>query len=374
MKTRYLTLTAALLISAGAAVAHGDEDHGQAQTPALKPVAGAHESVAAQRLADGSLFIPKTVQHQLGLRTVLSAIAAVPATLALNGKIIADPNSAGRVQASQPGRVEAARQGLPVLGQKVKQGQLLAYLRPLAGSIERGNSQAQLAEIEAQQAIAERKLQRYQQLEGALPQASIEAARLELDALRKRRDAVGASLHAPDALLAPVSGIISAAYAVTGQVVDSKEILFEVVDPDRLAVEALAYEPALATGIASASAAIAGGNLELDFVGAGRQLREQALPLLFRIQPGHAAVAVGQSVKLIAKTSRSTKGAAVPLAALVKQGAGETAVWIHTEAERFVLRKVKTEALDAVTVVITAGVADGERVVTAGASLLAQVR
>jgi hypothetical protein len=370
----------------GSASAHGDEDHSQDQKPvAAKSAVAANasvqgdamERVGAQRLADGSVLVPKVVQRQLGLRTVLAEVKDLATTVEFNGRIVADANAGGRVQASQSGRIESGPQGLPTLGKKVTKGQVLAYLRPIASSIERGNSQAQLADLEAQVAIAERKVQRYKQLEGSVPQASIEAARLEWSALKKRRAAVGGSLNAPEALLAPTSGVISAANAVLGQVVEAKDILFEIVDPARLSVEALAYDPALVDGLASASAVVpgtAGGSLELQFVGGGRQLRDQALPLLFRVTSSNAAVAVGQPVKVIAKTTHTAKGAAVAQAALIKGGAGETSVWVHAGAERFVLRRVTAQPIDASHVALTSGIASGERVVTEGAGLLAQVR
>lgn len=382
MKQTYFALLAATLLGlgSGGAMAHGDEDHGQDQKPAVAapkpaPASAPAEAVAAVRLADGSLFVPKAVQRQLGLRTVLAKVGDLAATIELNGKVIADPNAGGRVQAAQPGRIEPGGQGLPVLGQKVAKGQVLAWLRPVASSIERGNQQAQLAELEAQFAIAERKVRRYEQLEGAVPRKEIEAARLDLEALHKRRAAVGASIGAAEALRSPVSGVISAAYAVAGQVVETREILFEVVDPARLAVEALAYDPALLDGIGEASAVLPGGGaLALQFIGGGRQLREQAMPLLFRVESASAPVAVGQPLKVIARTSRTVKGAAVPQAALVKNGAGETVVWVHAEAERFLPRKVGFRSLDATSAALTSGIVGGERVVTEGATLLAQVR
>jgi hypothetical protein len=49
-------------------------------------------------------------------------------------------------------------------------------------------------------------------------------------------------------------------------------------------------------------------------------------------------------------------------------------VWVHTEAERFVARRVRTQPLDATHVAVVDGLHDGERVVTEGASLLSQVR
>jgi len=369
---------ALLGLAAGRAIAHGDEDHSQDKkpAPAAKPAAGAlpAEATAAQRLPDGSLFVPKAVQRQLGLRSVVAAVGDLAATVEFNGKVIADPNAGGRIQATQSGRIEAGPKGLPTLGQKVAKGQVLAYLRPVASSIERGNQQAQFAELEAQLAIAERKLARYEQLEGAVPQSAIEAARFEAEALKKRRAAVGASIGAAEPLAAPVSGVIGAANVVAGQVVEAKEILFEVIDPARLAVEALAYDAALVEGIARASAPLPGGALELQFVGGGRQLREQAIPLLFRVKSTDVPVAVGQPLKVIAQTSRTVRGAALPQAALVKVSAGETAVWVRDGAERFVLRKVSVAPLDAARAAAISGIKNGERIVTEGAGLLAQVR
>ena len=355
-------------------MAHGGEDHGQETNTHSSVGEAAMGTVAAKRLADGSLFVPKYVQRQLGLRTELANITEVPDTVELNGKVIADPNAGGRVQASQSGRMEPGPKGLPTLGQEVTKGEVLAWLRPVTSSIERSNQQSQLAELESQLAIAERKVKRFDQLEGAVPQAAIDAARIERDALRKRRAAVGASINAPEVLRAPASGVVSAAHVVVGQVVEAKEILFEIVDPKRLAVEALAYDPALANGIASASARLADGVLELQFVGGGKQLRDQALPLMFRVKPGNDSVAVGQPLKIIATTSRTSKGAAVPQEALVKSGTGESTIWIHAGAEHFVLRKVHFHPVDATTVALTSGVANGERIVTEGAGLLVQVR
>ena len=372
-------LTAALLgLTSARSWAHGDEDHSQDnKTPATQSAsAGAMpmEVTSAQRLPDGSLFVPKAVQRQLGIRTVLAETRELAASVELNGRVIADPNAGGRVQASQAGRIEAGPKGLPTLGQKVLKGQVLLRLRPVVGSLERGNQRAALAELESQLAIAERKVARYAELEGSVPQKEIEAARIELTALKQRRAAVGGSLGDAEALVAPVSGVISAASVVNGQVVEAREVLFEIVDPARLAVEALAYDPALVEGVTSASVPLPGGALDLQFVGGGRQLREQALPLLFRVKAQNAPVAVGQPVKVIAKTSRTAKGVAVPQAALARNSAGDTVVWVHLGAERFGPRKVSSQPLDASTVAVTAGIASGERVVSVGANLLAQVR
>ncbi|MBK7006307.1 MAG: efflux RND transporter periplasmic adaptor subunit [Burkholderiales bacterium] len=360
--------------------AHGDEDHSNDKKPVTANVQAATgalvnaELVAAQRLADGSLLVPKSVQHQLGLRTVQVALLETAATVEFSGKVVADANASGVVQASQAGRIEPGPKGLPTLGQKVTKGQTLAYLRPQVSSLERSANLAQLAELDAQLNIAQRKVQRYEQLQGSVPQAGIDAARIEWESLKQRRQALAGGLLVSEGLLAPVTGVVSSVRAVIGQVVDAKDVLFEIVDPSRLAVEALAYDATVLNGLASANAVIPGGSLTLQYVGAGQQLREQAIPLLFRITGSQTPVAVGQPVKVIAQTAQRVKGASIAIAAVVKGSTNQASVWVHTAPERFVLRKVSAHALSAGQMVVTSGLASGERVVVEGAGLLAQVK
>ncbi|WP_239501244.1 hypothetical protein, partial [Streptococcus pneumoniae] len=63
---------------------------------------------------------------------------------------------------------------------------------------------------------------------------------------------------------------------------DARELVFEVVDPTQLRIEALAYDPAMAQNLAGAALAVGGQKVPLSFVGAASSLREQALPMLFK--------------------------------------------------------------------------------------------
>jgi hypothetical protein len=370
-------LTLSIGMSLGADVlAHGDEPHADSAKKVVST--GYGYSDAPRRLPDGSLFIPKLFQRQLGLRTQVAIITDQVASVELNGKVIADPDHSGRIQATATGVVVAGAGGMPVLGQKVVKGQVLATLRPASSALEQGNQQAQLAELEAQLALATQRLARYEQLEGALPQKDIEASRIERNGLQRRRDFVAASLQKNQTLVAPASGVISASYVVAGQVVDAKDVLFEIVDNQHLAVEALSYEPSLSAMIASASGLAEKTPFDLRFVGSGGQLREQALPLLFRIVRNDAAqntaLAVGQAVQVIVGIKKQIKGAAIARSALMKNTAGDAQVWVHTGAERFVLRRVQQQSLNATQAVITDGLHEGDRVLTAGAQLLSEVR
>ena len=187
--------------------------------------------------------------------------------------------------------------------------------------------------------------------------------------------AVGGGLATREALTAPVAGVVASAHVVAGQVVDARELLFEIIDPQRLRIEALAFDPALAANVASATLALGEQRVPLVFVGAARSLREQALPMGFRAQGAAlTALAVGQPVRVVVQTRQTIKGIAVPVSSLMKNPANQTVVWVKTAPERFEPRTVTTEPLDGVRVAVTSGLKPGDRVATAGASLINQVR
>ena len=157
--------------------AHGDEDHGDESKPAATaPVVqkGTHGQIVMNepsiRLPDGGVFMPKSVQRQLGLRTKLAQKGDFPQVIELNGHVVADPNAGGRVQTFQSGRIEAGPNGLAVLGQRVSKGQVLAYLQPASSSIERATQQSTLAELASQESVLEHRYARLRQLEGSVPQ------------------------------------------------------------------------------------------------------------------------------------------------------------------------------------------------------------
>lgn len=366
-KIKILILSLAFVFGGSIAWADAGHDHGEAA-----PVASSN---GPKRLPDGNVFLPKTSQRQLAVRTVLTEQKDLPQTMELAGKVIMDANAGGRVQPTQPGRIEAGSRGLPQLGQAVRKGEVLALVRASAGAIERANQRSQSAELSAQLEQARRRAARFAQLEGSVPQKDIEAAQADVQSLQARVTAVARSVSATEALLAPVSGVISLSNAVAGQVVDAREVLFEIVDPARMVVEALAYDLNLVGNISSASVNAGGMAVPLRFMGAGRSQREGAIPLQFRTD-GKQAVpfAVNQPVKVVVQTRATVKGVPVPAAAIVKSAANQDMVWVHTGAELFIARTVRFMALDSANVSVVDGLKAGERVVTQGAALVNQVR
>ena len=127
--------------------------------------------------------------------------------------------------------------------------------------------------------------------------------------------------------------------------------------------------------VAGAYLVVGGQKVPLIFVGASRVLREQALPLAFRAEgPALSQLAVGQPVAVVVQSRRQVGGVSVPAASLMKNPANQSIVWVKTAPERFEPRVVTVEPLDGATVVVTSGLAAGDRVATQGATLINQVR
>ncbi len=329
------------------------------------------------RLPDGSVNVPKLAQRRMGIRTLLSAETEAAGTVELPGRVVMDPNASGRVQAAHGGRVAPGPKGLPVAGQAVKRGEVLAYVLHHAEPYAMGNQQAQLSELRTQRALAEQRVQRLEGLEGTVPRKEIDAARAEAQGLQERERSIGASLASREALLAPVSGVIARAEVLVGQVIEGRDVLFDVVDPARMLVEATTADAALPARIAGAQLqGVPGAQLKL--LGAARTLRDGVLPLTFSVRADKTGaalpLAIGQPVTVIVALNERLKGFVLPAQAVVRNPTNEPIVWIKSGAERYIPQPVQYRALDAQTVVVTQGLGTDNRVVVQGAPLISQIR
>ena len=379
-RQRVVVLACIGLLAAAAGDAHaGPGAHGPNGEHLDGPAAsaGAAGPGALMRLPDGSVQVPKRAQRSMGLRTVLTAAGQHATTLTLNARVVLDPRSAGLVQAPVAGRIEAPPSGLPVAGQAVRRGQVLALVHPVLGAAERTAQQASLAELRASRQVAQRRVERLAQLDGVVPAKDIEAARVELQSLGERERLLAGSLDGAQPLVAPLSGVLASARALAGQVVEPQAVLFEVVDPQRMRVEARVSDPTQAAQVTGG--AIPGRpDVTLKVVGAARVFQDGGVPLTFQARAETGGLAIGQPLTVVATLSGPgaplLAGVAVPAEAVVRNPANLPIVWVKASAERFQPVAVQAAALDAQRVLVTQGLSADQRVVVQGASLINQVR
>ena len=328
-----------------------------------------------QRMADGSLFVPKATQHLLSVRTIVTAEAKAPRTIQLVGTVIADPHSFGRVQTGHAGRIDPPEGGLAFVGKRVAKGDLLALLQHHIEAYNKGNLLGEIAELEARIALNEAKLERYLKAPLAIPPIKIDEAKGELQALRQKRKELMPTLVEREEVRAPITGVISVANVVAGQVVDAREVLFEIVDPARFWIEAIAHDASVASNISAAFAVTnSGEKLPLEFAGLGLSLKQQAAPLTFKVTQAPPNLSLGKPVTVILQSSVELTGIVLPASSVVRSQSGLAIVWVKTEPERFEPHTVRYELLDGQRVVVTAGLKSDVRVVTDAATLLNQIR
>jgi hypothetical protein len=269
------------LLSAQEVRAHEGDDH-----PQESPVSPGATSERAARLGDGSLFVPKGTQRIFAIRTAVSEQQRHPRSIELPGRVIADPNASGYVQAAVGGRLSPPDSGLfPRLGAAVAKGDVLAYVTPPLQAIDVSDMRQRQGEIEQQINIVQRRVTRFAALvpNGAASQVQLEEAQLELQGLKDRRAALERAKLQPEALTAPVDGIIADGTPIAGQMAQPNAIIFNIIDPSRLWIEALSFE---AIGTAQTQATIKrpdGKIYALTFKGAGFADRNQTIPIHFAI-------------------------------------------------------------------------------------------
>ena len=259
------------------------------------------------------------------------------------------------------------------LGTPVKAGDILAHVHPGVGAADVTTQQMQARELEQQLTLVSRRLDRLKQIQNAVPRSQIEDAELELAGLTARRANLDRAPRHTEDLVAPVSGVIAAVQATAGQIAEPNAIIFQIIDPARFWVEALSYD---AQAIAGAATARLADNriVALAYRGMGLAERNQSIPIHFGIEGEMKGLRAGQFLTVLATTVDEKSGVAVPRSAVLRGANGQSLVFEHTNAERFVPREVRVEPLDAARVLIVSGIGAGKRIATQGAELLNQIR
>jgi RND family efflux transporter MFP subunit len=351
---------AGLELAPGEALAHGGEDHGT-PAPATPPV------------QPGQIVtMPKPTQFLLGIRTEKVEPRQAADTVRVVGRVIPDPTGYARVQPSQPARVVGdTAYPIPVPGEVVRKGQIVAVLEPTLTNLEKSDKRASLARVESDLAVTERELVRMETLGGLVPAKQVEATRFRVDQLRKERGHIAGTALGREYLSAPVDGVIADVHVVPGEIVNPAQTLVEVVDPTRLRVEAVIYDLAVSRRVSGASAAsklLPGQLVHLALLGLSPKMdaQDQGLHAVFQVAAGEAeALSIGMPLDVYLETGATRLRTAVPRDAVAEMG-GRQVVFVRTAPESFEARPVKVERVVGPLAEISEGVAAGDRVVTQG--------
>jgi cobalt-zinc-cadmium efflux system membrane fusion protein len=359
-----------------------------------------HESAPATAAAAAGpgISVPKETQFLLEIRTARAQVRPLEARLVAPGKVIPRTDRYAQVASPVPGMVMASGSGLPLVGQKVKKGQVLATIQQSLSASEAtefstGLIQAEAEASRAQAALeqARRDLARLESLKGVVAEKEVQQATLavrtaeeELNRARAAREVLAGARQgqgtARFTLTAPIDGVLVEAHATVGEQVEPSRPLFTVLDAAVVWVEARVYENDVArveaaTGALVHSAAYEGQHFPARLYHVGQVVEEgtRSVRVLFELDNREGRMRPGMFVDVAIGAGGRQEVLAVPEAAVVEEE-GRSFVFIHTTPEQFERREVVLGIRDGEWREVRRGVKKGERVVVRGVGTLQAAR
>lgn len=267
------------------------------------------------------------------------------------------------------------------VGDRVAAGDVLARLDTVDLALQVGSAEAEFAAATAAAAQAAADLDRARRLleQNNMPTAEFEHRRLALEeangrlARAEQQLALARNQEGYATLRASAAGIVTGVSAEAGQVVAVGQPIVSIAELDELEVEVAIPEAAVA-GLEAASASVTvWANGEARHRATLRELAPEADPaartFTARFALDNADVRLGMTATLSLRTGTGDEVARLPLAALLDQGTGPS-VFVVAANDTLELRPVDLVRYAASSVVLSGGIADGDRVVTLGVNRL----
>ncbi len=371
--------------------------------PAIKVFATEHDAQHAEppKTPEGIAFL-KEQQWKIRLGTALVGRRKLAERVQVVAQTRAKPGFSASVAAPLAGQLAAAEgRTFPMPGERVEAGDILTILRPrfsdaaarfIEIEAEFGSAEAVLKQAEAAyertkklaaaQAKSERELQ---EAEAAL--ASARARQAAAAALRSTysskpsRDATSQGAVSFVEVRAPIAGIVMTVSAGIGEPVTENQVLFTVLNPETVWIEARVPEVAVASVENSKDAlcenldgserhfSIAAENGRRVFLGLEVDAETRTIPLIYELNNTNARLRIGQMVRLHVETANAQDALAIPHSALVEEG-GVFVAFVQVAGETFQKRELRLGIRDGDWVQVLSGLNEGERVVTRGAYAL----
>jgi cobalt-zinc-cadmium efflux system membrane fusion protein len=355
----------------------------QAEAVAAAEAAGQEDASAISYL--------KEPQWTNGFATVVVREAELRTSIRAPATVHPLPGGEAIIAAPAAGRLRAA--ALPSIGDRVRTGQVLAWLEPrlAEGGADRATLAAAVAEAQATLDAARADLARAERLlaERAVParrveeaQRAVTIAEARLEAARARlaqrdetlRTGGGAAAGNAFTLVAPISGRLADVTATLGASYEEGAPLFRIVRTDRveLQVQVPTADVARARQVASVELEIPG--LPDPVVLMPRHVHDagvldpatRALPLQMDVTNSGERLLIGQAATAVLYGRDRQRVPVVPREAVLME-AGRPYVFVQIGGERFLRRYIEIATRDGDIMGVRGGVKVGERIVTRGA-------
>jgi len=280
----------------------------------------------------------------------------------------------------------------PTLGQSVEAGQVLALVEQaieaparatlgadvqrLESELQQAREQASLAanELERVQALGEAaSAKRLAEAETALrvAQQNVQGLANALQQFKQADMNEGAGSRLIE-IRSPLDGVIITSHATPGEYVEPAKLLYEVVNPDHVHVEADIYESDLAV-LTEASKALIRSDAypdvrfegDLHFVSSRLEQDTRTVPAHFHVDNHDRLLRDGMFVTVEIETDKTETGVMVPKSSVVNNQ-GVNMVYVKTSPETFVSRQVHVVGTWGDRIMVSSGVEPEDIVVVQG--------
>jgi membrane fusion protein, heavy metal efflux system len=354
--------------------------------------AAARAALGEEAEAPGRITYLKEQQWKTEFATVAVGERDLQDGVRATGEISPVAGRQAQLGAPVAGRVSLVEPA-PILGAPVKAGQVLASVAPRAAAAggDRATMGADVAAAQAEVEAAKAELARAERLvaDQAAPTRAVDDARTQLRVAEARLAGARGRLQQFDAsasgggggrrfqVRAPIDGTLVSIDATSGENVDEGQLLFDVIDLDRVWLVARVFEPDVprVDGARTAWFTIEGydepftvdeTNAKLVTIGRVIDPRTRTVPVIFEVDNQAGKLRIGNFAKVVIATGAPRRALAIPESAIVDD-AGKPIAYVMIEGEAFERRPLRLGIRSNGWVEVLEGVAAGEHVVTRGA-------
>jgi membrane fusion protein, heavy metal efflux system len=345
--------------------------------------------------ADGAIHLSEDHVRASGLRSTVAVEGTVAPSLAVIGRVKARAGGKAEVFSPFPGRLVGG--SLPKIGDTVTKGQRIAEVEQqftaadmlqvstTAIGLQTGFEQAQ-QELQLKRTELTRAQQLYEG--GAIAQKQLQTAEFDvkhaeakLEGARRANDQYEAAVSTANSeprrapIMAPISGTVIVAEATLGQQIDPSKNLFTIADLRAVWVEAAVPERDLASIRAARGAEIAvpgsPGSLPGTLVTIGNLVDPQTrtVQAIFDVDNRVGALKIEMFVEARIPTGPQSTVLMIPASAVLVE-AGTSYVYLESQPGAYARRVVALGDRKDGAIVVTSGLARGDKVVTVGAGAL----
>lgn len=370
-------------------VAHSGDDHTEPTFTSSGPLPNS-----------GQHFVPIETQFSADIQTSEVRQQILPSAFRALGQVEIRADRRAIITPPAEGRLihpTGTRRAIPVLGDLVKQGEILLSLEQIIPAAEKVTLTSERAQVEAELRVAEQELAvarreagRSEQLGNVISGQELDRARADLRIAEDRVNGLRRRLQTLDSavagggpgvrevpIVAPIGGYITESHAIVGEYVSPEKQLFEIINVDEVFVGADVFETDLPKVQGATQARI---TLEAypneSFIGTlhsiGQEIdpRTRSAHVLFALSNPEGKLRGGMFANIEIETGGEREVLTIPKSALFSRD-GVRQVFKKVGPETFMAQPVQTVEFRADFVVVEGNITPGDLVATSG---LYQVR